>query len=221
MAEPDVLTRAELASRLMNSYFRDLIAQRRHDPTDDLIGALIQLRDEGDRLSEDELVATIVLLFAAGFETTTNLIGNGLVTLLRNPDQIASPSRRSEPRPAAVEEMLRFESRCSSTPAPRWSRPRSPGTRIPAGQVVLTLLGAANRDPARSPTLTASTSPAPTSNTSASPPASTTASARRWPASRAPSFSNGFWPASSTSTVTRTLRGGRASHCAASRSCRW
>lgn len=151
MAEPDVLTRAELASRLMNSYFRDLIAQRRHDPTNDLIGALIQLHDEGDRLSEDELVATIVLLFAAGFETTTNLIGNGLVTLLRNPDQ--TRRLRDDPSlvPAAVEEMLRFESSVQLDARTSLEPAEIAGTRIPAGQVVLTLLGAANRDPARYP----------------------------------------------------------------------
>jgi cytochrome P450 len=135
----------------MNTYFRDLIAQRRHEPGDDLIGALIRLRDDGDRLSEDELIATIVLLFAAGFETTTNLIGNGLLSLLRHPDQLRRLRHDPTLIPAAVEEMLRYESSVQLDARTALQPADVAGTTIPAGEVVLTLLGAANRDPARYP----------------------------------------------------------------------
>ena len=143
--------RAERASEVMNGYFRALIATRRRDPSDDLISALIGLRDDGDRLSEDELVATIVLLFAAGFETTTNLIGNGLAALLAHPEEMER--LRAEPAlmPNAVEEMLRFEPSVQLDARTALVDADVGGIDVSAGEVVLTLLGAANRDPARYP----------------------------------------------------------------------
>jgi len=151
MVDRETVERAEAASEEMTRYFRALIRERRSEPTDDLIGALIHLRDDDDRLTEDELVATIVLLFAAGFETTTNLIGNGLFSLIRNPDELRRLRNDRSLLPGAVEEMLRYESSVqldARTALDDVDLARHP---IAAGQVVLTLLGAANRDPHRYP----------------------------------------------------------------------
>jgi cytochrome P450 len=149
MVDRATVQRAERASEEMNRYFRALIADRRNAPTDDLIGALIHLRDDDDRLTEDELVSTIVLVFAAGFETTTNLIGNGLMSLLRNPDELARLREDRSLLAGAVEEMLRYESSVQLDARTALEDADVAGHRVEAGQVVLTLLGAANRDPHR------------------------------------------------------------------------
>ncbi len=148
MVDRATVQRAERASGEMNRYFRALIAERRNAPTDDLIGALIHLRDD-DRLTEDELVSTIVLLFAAGFETTTNLIGNGLISLIRNPDEFGRLRADRSLLAGAVEEMLRYESSVQLDARTALEDTEVAGHRVEAGQVVLTLLGAANRDPHR------------------------------------------------------------------------
>ena len=139
---------AEHAMAIMDDYFRSLIERRRADLEHDLVSALIAARDGEDRLSEDEMVATLILLFAAGFETTTNLIGNGLLCLLRNPDQFAR--LRAEPGlvPSAVEEMLRFESPVQVDARTAFEPVEIDGHRVGAGETVVTFLGAANRDPA-------------------------------------------------------------------------
>ena len=148
-ASAEAITAAESAIDTMNDYFRSLIAERRNRPTDDLIGGLIGVTDGGDRLSENELVATIVLLFAAGFETTTNLIGNGLISLLRNRDQMQMLRADPSLGHGAVEEMLRYESSVQLDARTALDDAAIAGQHIDAGQVVLTLLGAANRDPYR------------------------------------------------------------------------
>ena len=139
---------AEHATAIMDDYFRSLIERRRADLEHDLVSALIAARDGEDRLSEDEMVATLILLFAAGFETTTNLIGNGLLCLLRNPDQFAC--LRAEPGlvPSAVEEMLRFESPVQVDARTAFEPVEIDGHRVDTGETVVTFLGAANRDPA-------------------------------------------------------------------------
>jgi len=139
---------AAAAAADLHAYVSDLVAERRRRPADDLVSALVEVRDGSDRLDDDELVANVVLLFAAGFETTTNLIGNGVLALLRNPEQLAR--LRAEPTlvPAAVEEILRFEppvhldAREVHEPLELGGVPLEPGT------LVVTLLAAANRDPA-------------------------------------------------------------------------
>lgn len=151
MASAEAVARAEVASTRMNEYFRDLLAERRKSPTDHLIGALIQARDGSDRLTEDELIATIILLFAAGFETTTNLIGNGLITLLRNREQMALLRERPSLAHGAVEEMLRYESSVQLDARTALEPAEVAGCPVEEGQIVLTLLGGANRDPVRVP----------------------------------------------------------------------
>src|SRR5262249_61890272 len=88
---PEVLGKSVAAMEELRTYFRGIIAQRRAEPRDDLISALVKAQEEGDRLSDEELLANSVLLLNAGHETTTNLIGNGTLALLRPPDQMRRP----------------------------------------------------------------------------------------------------------------------------------
>jgi len=142
------LDAAERAMAAMDDYFRHLIARRRKDLEHDLVSALIVARDGEDRLSEDELVATLMLLFAAGFETTTNLIGNGLLCLLRNPGEL--DRLRADPAlvGSAVEEMLRYESPVQVDARTAFEAVEIDGHTVEEGDTVVTFLGAANRDPA-------------------------------------------------------------------------
>jgi cytochrome P450 len=147
----DVLEKARVSSNEIADYFRDLIAKRRSEPKDDLISALIAAEEQGDLLSEDELIATCILLLIAGNETTTNLIGNGMLALLRNPDQ----RRRMQADPSlvetAVDEMLRYESSVQMTSRIVDHDIEFQGQRFEEGQVVRLLLAAANRDPSQFP----------------------------------------------------------------------
>ena len=146
---PEALSEATAASATMERYFADLVAERRARPRDDLLTQLIQAEDEGDQLSEGELISTAILLFAAGFETTTHLIGNGLLALLRNPDELARlRADRSLLRPAA-DELLRYDSPVQITARTAYEEIELGGHRVGAGDTVLALLGAANRDPGR------------------------------------------------------------------------
>ena len=149
---PDVLDRARRSSNEIADYFRDQIAQRRQAPREDLLSALCAAEEQGDLLSEDELIATCILLLVAGNETTTNLIGNGMLALLNNPDE----RRRLQADPSliesAVDEMLRYEGSGADDLAHRGPRLRVPRpARSRRGRWCLLLLAAANRDPAQFP----------------------------------------------------------------------
>ena len=130
------------------SYFVEEVARRRKEPGSDLVSALIAARDQADALSEPALLQFIVLLLLAGNETTTNLIGNGTLALLRHPDQFELLRREPELLPGAIEEMLRFDPPVQST----GRFPKKPvslgGVEIAAG-VAFIILAAANRDPAK------------------------------------------------------------------------
>lgn len=141
---------AQDAMEEMADYFRDLIERRRRVPQDDLTSALIAARDGEDRLSEDELIATLLLLFAAGFETTSNLIGNGLYTLLAT-GQLPYLRRQPDVIAAAVEEVLRYESPVQLDARTAFEPIVIDGHEIEEGDTVVTFLGAANRDPAQFP----------------------------------------------------------------------
>jgi cytochrome P450 len=148
LADPDVVARASAAGDAMNAYFRDLVAERRRAPRADLLSALIAVEEAGDRLSTEELFANVVLLLLAGHETTANLLGNGVLALLRHPEELLRLRRDPSMIESAVEELLRYDS-----PVQRVSRITNEdvtiGDRtIPTGSLVLALLGAANRDPA-------------------------------------------------------------------------
>ena len=134
----------------MIRYFSALLAAKRREPADDLLSDLIAARDEGTRLSENELLSMAFLLLVAGHETTVNLIGSGVLALLLNPAELAR--LRADPSliPGAVEELLRYASpvnnatfRCAAEPI------EIGGVRIGRGDPVLVTLGAANRDPSR------------------------------------------------------------------------
>src|SRR6266571_2268962 len=151
--DPTPMTREELdevnAIAVRNrGYFEDLFERRRDAEGDDLISALLHVRDEHDgRLTHDELAANIGLLFGAGHETTTHLIGNGLLALHRHPDQwqklVAEPALAGN----AVEELLRFDSSVQLTSRKAFEDVTLDGTILRRGESVMCLLGAANRDP--------------------------------------------------------------------------
>jgi len=146
---PEALTAATAARATMEGYFGELVAERRARPRDDLLTQLIEAEDKGDQLSERELISTAILLFAAGFETTTHLIGNSVLALLRNPDQLTR--LRHDPgllRPG-VEELMRYDSPVQVNARTAYEDIDVGGHDIESGATMLVLLGAANRDPAR------------------------------------------------------------------------
>src|SRR3546814_12923665 len=102
------MQRGLMAFMQIINYLNGIFEERRANPRDDLLSALLAAEEEGEKLNEEELRTTVVLLFIAGHETTTNLIGNGTVALLRNRDQWARLVADPSPAPSAVEEMLRY-----------------------------------------------------------------------------------------------------------------
>lgn len=128
------------------AYFRDLFARRRADPQDDLTTVLVQAEEAGERLTEAELVGNVILLFGAGHETTVNLLGNGLLALLQNPDEYAKLRANPDLVPGAIEEMLRFDSSVQMTGRTAMEDVEVNGVTIPKGEHVINLLGSANRD---------------------------------------------------------------------------
>lgn len=141
------LDRVESAREYFRSYFLDLAAQRRAEPREDLMTLLVQAEEAGDILDEDEIMSVVILLFAAGFETTTNLIGSGLLALLRNPAELARLRADRSLLPSAAEEMLRYESPVQVNGRYALEDTEINGMPVAAGQSVVTFLGAGNRDP--------------------------------------------------------------------------
>jgi cytochrome P450 len=141
--------------RLMNefvAYLRNLFTERRADPREDLISALLQAEDAGDMLNEQELFSTVVLLIVAGHETTVNLIGNATAALLRHPEQRALLERDPGLVPRAVEELLRYDGSVERA-LNRWAATdvELGGHTIRRGETVIVILGSANRDDERFP----------------------------------------------------------------------
>jgi pimeloyl-[acyl-carrier protein] synthase len=135
------------ASQQILGYLGEIIAARRKAPRDDLISAMIHAQEESDGLSDQELLATSNLLLLAGHETTTNLIGNGLLALLREPEQLARLRAEPDLIPTAVEEMLRFDGPVQATVRVALEDYPVDDHVIPAGAMVLVNIGAANHDP--------------------------------------------------------------------------
>jgi cytochrome P450 len=132
------------------AFFAELIARRRAEPRDDLITALIAAEDEGSKLSEEELLSTCVLLLIAGHETTVNLIGNGMLALLRHPDQLQRLREDPQLIATAVEELLRYDPPVQLTGRIALEDiALSGGETVPKGKQAVLLLGAANHDPAQ------------------------------------------------------------------------
>ena len=139
---------AERAAAEFVAYLRDLAAERRRSPGEDLLTHLVQVRDtEGDRLTEDELVTTCILLLNAGHEATVNVSGNGLLALLTHPDQLARLRADPSLLPTAIEELMRFDSPLQLFERTATEDVRIGGITVAAGQKIAALLGAANHDP--------------------------------------------------------------------------
>ena len=135
------------AAREFQAYFRDLIRQRRQDPKDDLISGLAMVEEQGDMLTEDEMLATCVTLLVAGHETSVNLVGNGILALIRNPEQYELLRSRPELAGPAVEEMLRYDSPVHMTTRMAHKKLEIAGETFDEGDGVVLLFGCANRDP--------------------------------------------------------------------------
>jgi cytochrome P450 len=142
------LDRANAGTMQSSAYFEALFEQRRREPRDDLITQLVQAEEAGDRLTTTELRANVSLLFAAGHETTVNLIGNGFYSLLRRPDQWQA--LRDDPKlvPNAIEEILRFESPVQAVGRTVLEPIEFSGVVLEKNDIVVSLIGGANRDPA-------------------------------------------------------------------------
>jgi pimeloyl-[acyl-carrier protein] synthase len=148
-ATPEIIVRGNAAAEGLTDYFRDLIAERRISPQDGFLDDLIGAEDDAGALTDDELLATLVLLFFAGHETTVNLLGNGTLALLESAGQWAALLDDLSTARPVVEEMLRFD-----TPVQRASRVALADTEIAgrpvrAGELIIVLIAGANRDPAR------------------------------------------------------------------------
>ena len=144
----DQIRRVERAADNLYEYFESIIEQRRSKPEDDMITALLNAEDEGDKLTHSELLGTLVLLLVAGNETTRNLIGNGMRALLKNPDQLQRLRDKPQMLDSAIDELLRYDSPVQLDGRLVHNDVEIAGQQISAGQRVLCAIGAANRDPA-------------------------------------------------------------------------
>jgi cytochrome P450 len=133
----------------MTAYFQEAVRRQATHPTEGLVNALTVAEVDGDRLTEDEVVANIIVTLVGGQETTTNLIGNGLLTLLRHPEEMERLRRDPALVPEAVEELLRYESPSQHTARLAPDDLELGGQLIKRGQAVIAVMGAANRDPDR------------------------------------------------------------------------
>ncbi len=143
----DARTQFESALGQLLDYLRAIIAERRKAPREDLISAMLEAQEERDALSDAELLATSNLLLIAGHETTTNLIGNGTLALLRNRDQFARLRDDRTLMRSAIDELLRYDSPVQATGRVANEDVDLDGATLPAGALVMTAIGAANRDP--------------------------------------------------------------------------
>ena len=132
-------------------YLRELVAQRRKEPKDDLISALVMAEDQGDSFTQEELFSMCVLLIFAGHETTTNLIGNGILALLNNPSELAKLRQNPSLIVPAIEEIIRYDGPVQTTTRTALEPLEIGGKQIAKGDRISLTLGAANRDPAQFP----------------------------------------------------------------------
>lgn len=148
---PDHVPKVLRSLEEMTAYFNAAIREQRKHPSNGLIHALMSAEIDGDRLSEEEVVANTIVTMVGGQETTTNLIGNGLLTLLRHPDQLEKLKADLSLIPSAVEELLRYESPSQHTARLAPNDTQLGGKTISKRQAVIAVMGAANRDPERFP----------------------------------------------------------------------
>ena len=149
--DPAIVDRGRTARLAIGDYFRSLLPDRKKHPRGDLLSLLIEAEEQGDKLSEGELLATCVLLYIAGHETTVNLIGNGLLALLRHPAELERLRSDASLTQNAVEELLRYDGPVQRTARITNTDVEISGHKIPKGAMVVPVIGAANRDPAHFP----------------------------------------------------------------------
>jgi len=148
---PDRIPRVLESTNNLTTYFQNAISQSREHPREGLIHSFMTAEIDGDRLTEEEIVANCIVTLVGGQETTTNLIGNGLLTLLRNPEQLAQLRDNPDLIPSAVEELLRYESPSQHTGRIAREDVEIGDRQIRKGQAVMAIMAAANRDPERFP----------------------------------------------------------------------
>jgi cytochrome P450 len=148
---PDRVPRVLKSVKEMTAYFRSAISERRLRHRDGLVSSLMNAEIQGDRLTEEEVIANCIVTMVGGQETTTNLIGNGVLSLLRNPDQLEKLRNDLSLIPSAVEELLRYESPSQHTARLAPEDTILGGKRIQKRQAVIAVMAAGNRDPERFP----------------------------------------------------------------------
>ena len=146
---PDRFAKVLRSVAEMCSYFRSVMQEQRLHPREGLVSAMMEAEVDGARLTEDEIIANLIVTMVGGQETTTNLIGNGLLTLLRNPAEMERLRADSSLIPSAVEELLRYESPSQHTARLAPADIEMGGKKIRERQAVIAVMGAANRDPER------------------------------------------------------------------------
>jgi len=144
---PEQVDEAIEGGTRMDEYLREALAWKRSEPGDDLFTELIAVEEEGDSMSEPELLSMVSLLFVAGHETTVNLIGNGTCALLAHPDELARVRDDSSVDETLADELLRYDSPVQNSGRRLLEPMVLSGVEVPAGEMVMTALGAANRDP--------------------------------------------------------------------------
>jgi cytochrome P450 len=149
-----ILTREEILASFdaidnVEAYISEVVAWKRENPGTDLLSALVAAEHEGDRLSQEELIEQVILLYVAGHETTVNLIGNGMLALLRNRDQLDLLVADPTVDPTFVDELLRYDSPVQMSRRITVAPYEIGGKSIAPGSIVMTCLGSANRDPAK------------------------------------------------------------------------
>jgi pimeloyl-[acyl-carrier protein] synthase len=149
--DPNLTPRVLRTVEEMTEYFRSAMRDQRKRPREGLVSTLMNAEIDGDRLTEEEVIANCILTMVGGQETTTNLIGNGVLSLLRHPDELAKVRDNLSLVPSAVEELLRYESPSQHTSRLAPADVEMGGRRIRARQVVVAVMGAGNRDPERFP----------------------------------------------------------------------
>ena len=147
----EIVQQSRDARVALADYFRTLIAERRKAPRHDMLSGLIAAEEAGDKLSEHELLATCILILIAGHETTVNLIGNGTLALLRNPDQLQRLRENPGLIGTAIEELLRYDGPVQRTARIPDQDITIAGHRIAKGEMVMPFIGAADRDPTQFP----------------------------------------------------------------------
>ncbi len=143
------LAEANAAALTLEQHFAGVVEQRRTKPGTDLISALLTVEEAGESLSEEEIISNVTLLFVAGHETTSNMLGNALVSLYRQPDQLELLRRDLSQAPKAVSECLRFDGSVQMVARTALEDIETGEVSVARGTIVFMLLGAGNRDPER------------------------------------------------------------------------